>query len=168
MKKIITVLVVLAVMTAGVFATTGDTIVLTTGVAARTNGGFTTADVTSFSQNVTAVNNGQEVATTAIGSYRVYYQSNEKKTITLSLSASPFKSATVGTQIGYKLKVGGNEFTTTKNASDTTVTVATITNTSATGASYAFSDYAVTSDDETLAAAATDYKSTLTLTITAN
>jgi len=165
MKKSITVLIVLAVMTAGVFAT-DPSIVLTTAVSPVTRCGFTTSTVNSFTQSVTDFTG--DVAVGDINGYKVYYQSNEKKTIKLSLSGTPFISQSTGSKMGYSLVIGDRTLTTSTGVASTSVDVMSIyNNTGATGQSYNFSGFAIKTNDELVAVAATDYRSTLTLTVSA-
>lgn len=179
MKKTLTVLLVLAIAMGSVFAT-DPTLVLTTTKTGETTCGFSSNLIDSFTTNPTAY-----AAETAYGNLTdeapayAWLKSNENKLVTYSVKSTGFVSATVGSKIGYSINVKGigvNDYAAVTVASTATAqvlasgTLPKVTDGSAVafGKSVALGAVTLDATDNANAVTATDYKATITWTVSAS
>jgi len=171
MKKTIAILLVLAVMVGGVFADSGDTLILTTTRKANTLIGFCLSGSlpTTYGTSLTTLATGTSVVASEVaGAYGIGYVSNAYDKVKISLKASKFIGDTNSSnKYDYTLGVtstvsGSSEIQI--NSDDTAVDLYTETAVATAPRFYAGTITSVTYDSSLWIA--DSYKSTLTLTLT--
>ena len=172
MKKVLSVLAVLALAGVSAFAADPKKFYLTTTKEVKSGFGFNSKALTKYDANQTfdlddqskAITEGTTSATTV--GYAAYF-TNSKTLVDITLGATDFKSTQVTTTIPYTFTVGTDS---KSHDSSDTATVQVFKETdSAKGNRYDSAEIKVTVSQESWdnASAADDYKATLTLTATA-
>lgn len=173
MKKVLSVLAVLALAGVSAFAADPKKFYLTTTKEVKSGFGFNSKALTGYDANQTfdlddqskAITEGTTSATTV--GYAAYF-TNSKTLVDITLGATDFKSTTVTTTIPYTFTVG-TDLTKSYNSSETATVQVFKETDAASGNRYGSAEIKVTVPQESWdhASAATDYKATLTLTATA-